>query len=186
MTDEEITALVFAREEPICADLAIVFGAANEDELVERVQHAVGLYRDGYAPKLLLTGGGVLAQSRPEAKRMSQVARELGVRDSDLLIEDRSCNTFENVQYSKSVLQAGELFARLSTVLLVTSEWHMRRVSLTTRKYFGESIRLVCCPTLKGCNRDNWTESKSYRRFVSDEALLLLTLLEVGGLPSPQ
>lgn len=183
MTDDEISALVFVRQDPVMADLAMVFAASNELDLGRRAQRGIDLYRAGYVPKLLVTGGGVLARARPEAKRMSQLVRELGIPDADLLIEDRSGNTFENVEFSASVLQAAGLLDKLSSVILVSSEWHMRRVLFTTHKYFPRSIRLVCCPTCEGCNRDNWTQSEQCRRQVRSEALLLTTLLETGALP---
>ena len=182
MTDDKITELVFMCEDPVHADLAIVFGTANELDMKRRTQQGVDLYRAGYVARLLVTGGGVLAHTCPEARRMAQIARKLGVPDSDLLIEDRSSNTFENVQFSTSVLQEAQLFDTLSTVILVSSEWHMHRVLLTTQKYFPESIRMVCCPTREGCNRDNWTQAETCRKEVAGEALLLETFLETGAL----
>jgi len=93
MTDEETTKLLFCCDEPCPADVAMVFGAANELDLGRRTIRGVELYRSGFVPKLLVTGGGVLARTRPEAKRMAEIARELGVPARDLLVEDRSANT---------------------------------------------------------------------------------------------
>lgn len=104
MTDEEITKLLFCCDEPCPADVAMVFGAANETDLGRRTIRGVELYRSGFVPKLLVTGGGVLARTRPEAKRMAEIARELGVPTRDLLVEDRSANTFENIDFSVALL----------------------------------------------------------------------------------
>ena len=79
LSDEEITKLLFCCDEPCPADVAMVFGAANELDLGRRTIRGVELYRSGLVPKLLVTGGGVLARTRPEAKRMAEIARELGV-----------------------------------------------------------------------------------------------------------
>jgi vancomycin permeability regulator SanA len=89
------------------------------------------------------------------------------------------------VQSSLSVIRAAELLDKLSTVILVSSEWHMRRVLYTARKYFPKSIRMVCCPTGEGCNRDNWTQSETCRKEVTNEAVLLETFLESGALSEP-
>jgi vancomycin permeability regulator SanA len=185
MTDEEITNFVFMCEDPVHADLVMVFAAANELDMERRTKRGVDVYRAGYVSRLLVTGGGVLARACPEARPMAQIAHDLGVPDSDLLIEDRSSNTFENVQSSLSVIRAARLLDKLSTVILVSSEWHMRRVLYTTRKFFPESIRMVCCPTCEGCNRDNWTQSEMCRKEVTNEALLLATFLESGALSKP-
>ena len=182
MTDNEITEMLFICEDPVPADLAMVFAAANELDMVRRTRRGVELYKAGYVPKLLVTGGGVLARNCPEAKRMAEIARDLGVPASDLLVEDRSANMFDNVRFSVEVLNECGLLQQLESILLVSSEWHMRRVLLTARRYLPSRIRLVCCPTCEGCNRDNWTESEECRGEVEQEATLLEAYLATGAL----
>ncbi len=53
--------LLFVREEPVRGDLAMVFGAANEMDLIRRTRQGVRLYQQGYVSRLLVTGGGTLA-----------------------------------------------------------------------------------------------------------------------------
>ena len=173
MTDDQITELLFVREEPVRADLAMVFGAANEEDLARRTRQGVRLYREGYVPRLLVTGGGILALARPEAVRMADLSRRLGVPDADLLVESRSNTTVANARYSLDLLRERGLLEGLATVLLVSSEWHMRRVLLTVRATFPGGIRLVCCPTTEGCTRENWTASEACRREVIRESELL-------------
>ena len=181
MTDEQITSLLFVCDEPIAADLIMVFGAANELDLARRTSRGVELYKAGFAPRLLVTGGGVLAHCRPEARRMSELALELGVPASDLLVEDRSANTFDNVRFSCEVLQTRGLLEKLEAVLLVSSEWHMRRVLLTAKKFMPARIRFRCCPTPVGCNRNTWADSETCRSEVENEATLLETFLQTGS-----
>ena len=182
MTDEEITKLLFCCDEPCPADVAMVFGAANELDLGRRTKRGVELYRSGLVPRLLVTGGGVLARMRPEAKRMAQIARELGVPPRDLLVEDRSVNTFENIDFSIALLDRHGLLEHLASVILVSSEWHMRRVLLTAQTRFPRPIRFICCPTSEGCNRANWTDSETCRHAVLNEFVLLEAFLEKGAL----
>src|SRR4051812_42181998 len=163
MTDDEITGLLFVREEPVRADLALVFGAADEEDLARRTRQGVRLYREGYVPRLLVTGGGVLALARPEAARMADLARRLGVPEADLLAEDRSNTTVANARYSLDLLRERGLLEGLATVLLVSSEWHMRRVLLTVQATFPRGLRFVCCPTPEGCTRETWTASEGCR-----------------------
>jgi hypothetical protein len=173
MTDDEITGLLFVREQPVRADLAMVFGAANEADLARRTRQGVRLYREGYVPRLLVTGGGVLALLRPEAARMADLARRLGVPDPDLLVEARSNSTAANASYSMDLLRDRGLLDGLATVLLASSEWHMRRVFLTVQATFPGGIRFVCCPTPEGCTRETWTASEGCRRAVMQELELL-------------
>ena len=67
MTDVEITDLLFACHDPTPVDLAMVFAAANEVDMERRTRRGVELYKAGCVTKLLVTGGDVLARTRPEA-----------------------------------------------------------------------------------------------------------------------
>jgi vancomycin permeability regulator SanA len=151
MTDDQISELLFVCEEPVRGNLAMVFGAANELDLFRRMRQGVQLYQQGYVPRLLVTGGGTLALVKPAALRMADLARQLGVPGSDLLVEPCSNNTFANARESLELLRGRGLLDDLSTILLVSSEWHMRRVLLTVQKTFRPGLRFVCCPTLEGC-----------------------------------
>lgn len=90
------------------ADCIVGFGNFNTDI----ARRAAELYRLGYAPKILFTGGlgrnteGLLPE--PEAVRFARVAMECGVPEADILIEDKSANTKENIEFTRTILeQAG-------------------------------------------------------------------------------
>ncbi|MGA2258789.1 MAG: ElyC/SanA/YdcF family protein [Thermoguttaceae bacterium] len=182
MADDQISEFIFVRDAPVPADLGIVFGAGIETELAQRTRQGVNLYRSGYIPRLLFTGGTVLQMTQPESIRMHDLAFRLGVPATDALVEDRSSNTFENAKFSAEVLHQRGILAKLASVILISSEWHMRRVLLSIERYFPGNIRFVCCPTLEGCNRDNWKHSDEFRALVSTESLLLTTFLQTGAL----
>ena len=94
----------------------------------------------------------------------------------------RSGNTFQNVQFSRALVEERGLLDELGTVLLVSSEWHMRRVLWTMKRFFPARLRLVCCPTTDGCSRATWAKSPSCRQVVLSELLLLQTLRETGAI----
>lgn len=180
MRDDEITELLFVREEPVRADLAMVFGAADGEDLARRTRRGVELYRGGYVPRLLVSGGGVLALTWPEAARMADLDRRLGVPEADLLVEARSNSTFANARYSLDLLGVRGLLEGLAMVLLVSSEWHMRRVLLTVQATFPQGIRFVCCPTPEGCTRETWAALAECREEVFQELELLLGFRDAG------
>jgi len=182
MTNDEITEHLFVREEPVPADVAMVFAAANEMVMGQRTRRGTELYLAGFVPRLLLTGGGDPARSCSEAAWMAELVRKQGVPDSALLLEDKSRTTFGNVKLSVTLLRERGLLNEITTVLLVSSEWHVRRVLLTTKKYFPSDVRLVCCPTCEGCNQDNWLKSDAYREAVYTEADLLEHFTKIGTL----
>lgn len=90
---------------PEKADCIVGFGNFNTDI----ARRAAELYRLGYAPKVLFTGGlgrnteGLLPE--PEAVRFAWVAMECGVPEEDILIEDKSANTKENIEFTRTLLE---------------------------------------------------------------------------------
>ena len=92
-------------EEPQKADCIVGFGNFNTDI----ARRAAELYHQGLAPKILFTGGlgrnteGLLPE--PEAVRFARVAMEFGVPVEDILIEDKSTNTKENIEFTRALLE---------------------------------------------------------------------------------
>ena len=90
---------------PEKADCIVGFGNFNED--IPR--RAAQLYHEGYADKILFTGGlgrntvGLLPES--EADRFARVAIACGVPDEAILREDRSTNTKENILFTREMLE---------------------------------------------------------------------------------
>ena len=86
------------------ADCIVGFGNFNTDI----AQRAAELYHQGYAPKVLFTGGlgrnteGLLPE--PEAVRFAKVAMDCGVPEENLILEDRSTNTKENILFTREKL----------------------------------------------------------------------------------
>ena len=86
------------------ADCIIGFGCYNEDV----ARRAAQLYRQGFAPLVLFTGGlGRNTSSmwtESEASRFARIAMEEGVPEKAILVEDKSTNSGENLIFSKKML----------------------------------------------------------------------------------
>lgn len=94
-------------------------------DAVDRIWHAARLYKQGLAPKIILSGGripGMEAHTtlQTEAQAMRLLLIDLGVPDSALLLEDASRTTRENAEKTKAIV--GD-----QRVALVTSAFHMPR-----------------------------------------------------------
>ncbi|HEX8649898.1 MAG TPA: YdcF family protein [Pyrinomonadaceae bacterium] len=116
------------------ADAAIVLGAAvwgNELSPVfrERVNHAIDLYRSGRVRKLIFTGGQGNQGEQAESFAARQYAQQSGVPAGDILIEDRSHTTYENILYAKQVADDHGL----NKVLIVSDPLHMKRAVVMAR-----------------------------------------------------
>jgi uncharacterized SAM-binding protein YcdF (DUF218 family) len=116
------------------ADAAIVLGAAvwgNEVSPVfrERINHAIDLYRSGKVRKVIFTGGQGNSNELTEAEAASRYAIKNGVHPDDILIEDRSHTTYENVVNAKQLADANGL----KKVLIVSDPLHMKRAVAMAR-----------------------------------------------------
>ncbi len=109
-------------------DAAIVLGAAvwgNEVSPVfrERINHAIALYRNGKVRKIILTGGRGNRDELTEAAEARQFTIRNGIPERDILIEERSHTTYENLVNAKQVADANGL----KKVLIVSDPMHMKR-----------------------------------------------------------
>jgi uncharacterized SAM-binding protein YcdF (DUF218 family) len=179
--DEEVTRQLFLAEEPETADLAIVFGSADDDEAFRRVRRAAELYHAGLVPRLLLTGGDPARRGQSEAERMAEVAAAAGVPVAALALETQSRTTWENALLCRQWLERQGLLAGLAgqaglrTVLLVSAAWHLRRARLIVQAVFQAEVRIrwVCVASRGGCEADTWTSRPEWRGLVEVEWWLL-------------
>lgn len=182
MTDAEATRLLFCRDEPTQADIAIVFGAADEPLSRARARHAAWLYHEGYAPIVLLTGGTRVLPSTTEAAFMAGVLAELDVPQAAILLEVESRNTVENIRNVLRLLNQRKLLSANLKVLLVSCPWHMRRILHTSKRLFPAGVRLISTPHSECCTAENWSRSSACRSRIQNE----LRLLGAISLGSPQ
>ncbi len=110
------------------ADGIVVLGAAVwEDQpspvFKERINHAVQLYKDGYAPIIVFTGGQGDGEKLAESEAAKQYAIKCGARPEAVLVETQSRTTEQNLYY------AGQLAAdhHLTTLIIVSDPLHMKR-----------------------------------------------------------
>ena len=119
---------------PEKADVIVGFGNFNTD--IPR--RAAELYHQGYAPKILFTGGlgrnteGLLPE--PEAVRFARVAMACGVPEQDILLEDRSSNTRENIEFTRQLLQDRKISHR--RILGVHQPFMERRITAAMGVYW--------------------------------------------------
>ena len=118
---------------PERADVIVGFGNFNTD--IPR--RAAELYHQGIAPKILFTGGlgrntvGLLPES--EADRFARVAMECGVPAEDIIREDKSTNTAENIIFTRRLLE--ELGVPHGHILGVHQPFMERRISAAMGVY---------------------------------------------------
>lgn len=129
---------------PQKADCIVGFGNFN-DNIARR---AAELYHQGLAPKVLFTGGlgrntmGLLPET--EAERFARVAMECGVPGEDIIKEDQSTNTAENILFTRKKLEALNL--PHEHILGVHQPFMERRITAAMGVYWPELYFTVTSP----------------------------------------
>lgn len=150
------------------ADAILVLGAAQYNGrpspvLRARLDHALHLYRERYAPRLIVTGGVGQGDTLSEGEVARRYAVEQGVPDSMILVDRLGATSAESVEAAAGLMRENGL----STALLVSDSYHMLRLELLARM---AGIRAYRAPTPSGpIDRDAGT----HRRYVLRESLLL-------------
>lgn len=110
------------------ADVAIVLGTAiwgDEPSPVfrERINQGIRLYKKGYVKKIIFTGGKVNGNVLSESYVAKKYAEKRGVDSIDILIEERSRITLENMKFAKELMVENHLHK----ALVVSDPLHMKR-----------------------------------------------------------
>ena len=99
---------------------------------IDRLLQAVSLYNKGKIRKILVTGaaGDLVYRDYKEANLMASFLRDIGIPDSNILMDTLAENTHQNAVYVKRLLDKQAPDSRL---LLITSSLHMRRAQACFR-----------------------------------------------------
>lgn len=113
------------------ADVGVVLGAAvwsnnMPSPIFEaRITKAYKLYNLSLVRKLQVTGGGAPGEIT-EAKAAYNYLTNLGVRPSDILFEESTASTSEQIEYIKRVLTEER---RMKKILIISDQFHLKRIS---------------------------------------------------------
>ena len=110
------------------ADVAVILGAGASDEKVspvfqERINHGISLYKNHYVKKLIFTGGTGDGNQKSDAYIAMQYAIKQGVPKDDILLEEMSVITQENIKNAKMIMDKNSYH----TAILVSDPLHMAR-----------------------------------------------------------
>jgi uncharacterized SAM-binding protein YcdF (DUF218 family) len=125
-----------------------ILGLGSHDTRV--AERGAELFLAGWAPLLLFSGylGGLTSGlwKRPEAEIFADVAAGLGVPRDRILVEARSTNTGENVDFSRQLLAEKGLLPRKA--IAVQKPYMERRTLATFRQRWPELEVIVTSPQI--------------------------------------
>ena len=128
------------------ADCILVLGS-HDLRVAER---GAKLYLEGWAPVLIFSGGlGNLTQhiwKETEADQFARIAVDMGVPKENILIENKSTNTGENILFTQQLLQAKNLDP--ASFIVVQKPYMERRSYATFKKHWSDKKLLVTSPQI--------------------------------------
>ncbi|HEM2542025.1 TPA: YdcF family protein [Streptococcus suis] len=114
-------------------DYVVVLGAGLIGDkvtplLASRIDKGIAIYQKHPGSKLIMSGGQGPDEIIAEGQAMANYALEQGIPAEDIIIENQSTNTEENLKFSHALMKSGSRFA------LVTNYYHVFRALLLARK----------------------------------------------------
>ncbi len=150
----------------------IGFGCINDDIALRCAQ----LYRDGFAPKVLFSGGlgrNTLGRwAGTEAERFADIAMANGVPADAILLENRSTNSAENILFTHEILETEGLDKE--PLICVHKPFMERRLMAAMGVYWPEINAVYTSPTLtiedyiQSCMRQGLSEHAAICVVVGD------------------
>ncbi|WP_165495465.1 YdcF family protein [Actinomadura roseirufa] len=142
------------------ADVILALGCHDTRVAV----HAARLWREGWAPLLVVSGGNgkiTTGWDETEARAFARVAREHGVPERALLLEETASNTGENITATRRLLDAEGI--RVRGGILVAKPYMTRRAVATARRQWADVRWLAAAPDL---GYDAYLDGVDERRFI--------------------
>jgi len=171
VTSPEVLTAVGAHlvvEDPLKkADAIVVYGGGVG---VERLKHAVDLYKKGYSDKILLSGGvGSGTNPRSWAVRLKDQAIRMGVPAEAVWLDEKGESTYDNAVYAVNMFRENGW----KTGIIVSSPYHMRRSMWTTREAAAEAqlpVEWIASPsTTSPFAPDTWWRNGRMRELIVGE-----------------
>ena len=107
--------------------------------------------------------------NEPEADQFARIARELGVPQQSILIENRSTNTGENILFTKQLLAEGKIDP--AKLILVQKPYMERRSFATFRQLWPEKDVIVTSPQV---SFSEYLEDYTNKELSSDDVISIM------------
>ena len=162
------TEFIFVEDAPARADILLIPGSP----VAALGEKAAALYREGFAPKILVSGRYSICEDRlvipeeallaypgsyaTEAQFLAAVLEKNGVAAEDIWLEEQATYTWENAIFSRKMLDKKAY--PVSRAILCCKPCHARRSLLYYQLLFPDT-EIRVCPCGHTVTADNWYRS---------------------------
>lgn len=183
LSDEQLTSLVYGEARMLegNADVALLLGGAT-DVIEQRTLSAFKLWREGRVKYICPTGGVMWdthSGKQSECDIMTGLLLDGGVPEDRIIRENEAQTTIENMIYGTLRIQREVRFDHVKSIVVVTSNSHLRRSKILGELFLPRSVS-VSCYTAQLPIKEEWTKNDLFRKRVLTEARLLLSLYNGG------
>ena len=96
--------------------------------LASRINKAIKIHKKNKNSKIIMSGGKGSDEMISEALTMKNYALEQGIRNEDIILEDKSTSTEENIKFSKAIIGENKNTA------IVTNYYHLLRALMLAKE----------------------------------------------------
>lgn len=152
-------------EAPAKSDAIVVLNGHN---IKGRIEHAVSLYKQGLAPRIIISGETEL-EKETGISILKIYAQSLGVSGESVEVQNRSLSTYEDAVYVDRLLRE----RKYRSFILVTSPLHSRRSSILFKRVLSPDIRWMISCKVPDNHFQNWWNDVQLAREVFYELLAI-------------
>lgn len=122
-------------------DYIIVLGAKIIDDkpcsaLQNRLDKAIEYYHENNSIKIVVTGGKGNDEKYPEALVMKNYLLSNKVKNSDIIMEDKSTNTYENLYNAKKLIDKDSKDVNQKKIGIITNDFHVLRTRMLFERIY--------------------------------------------------
>lgn len=115
--------------------------------LQDRLDTALDYLDDHPDITVVVSGGQGSNEPTSEAACMADYLEKHGVDADQILLEDESSNTKENLIYSQELLEEHGIVVLRDEVLVVSNGFHLTRAQMLAERYGYKSVSALAAPT---------------------------------------
>lgn len=123
-------------DKEVKCDYIVILGASVKGEklsfsLENRLNKAKDYLKENPNIKIIVSGGQGDGEYISEAEAMKRYLIQNGIKENNIIKEDKSTNTYENIVNSKKIIDSFD--GKNEKVLIVTSDYHMYRAKVIAK-----------------------------------------------------
>ena len=115
--------------------------------LQDRLDTALDYWEAHPEVTVVVSGGQGSNEPASEARCMADYLMDGGVPEDQILLEDRSHNTKENLLYSRELLAAEGIQVEQADVLVVSNGFHLTRTRMLAERFGYGEVSTLAAPT---------------------------------------